>query len=410
VADPKFDPAALAANAQQLRALATQARAALRADVADRTSRLGLQRDDIAREAYGAEQQVAAANQQVKRELAAAEQFDNEAAALERKASVLERNDKLSVTAEGEAEDLREQAAEQRVLGDAARTRSHGAEQAADRLHLDAIAKREQVDAIEKQLAAEPARRSDIEQAVDELEWHAQNAEGSVDLARKAVDLDAQAAAAEARGDSLVAAAARQRAAEFRDGIDTTGTVRGLMRPDAKALQLINITLPEGVLDAPGFPPPAAAPTPPPTSQLDEVEEPTGDAAATDLSATQVSTDVSADMADDAAAADANAADVIGDEAVAADAGNAGDAAPAMDETAVVADASAESDAILAHLFGTTEISAADPQPDPFAGVDAPLDPFAAIDDPSASIAATITDEAVESSAGFDDPAGFTDA
>ena len=44
------------------------------------------------------------------------------------------------------------------------------------------------------------------------------------------------------------------------------------------------------------------------------------------------------------------------------------------------------------------------------AGVDPPLDMFAAIDDPSASVAATLTDEAVETSAGFDDPAGFTDA
>ncbi len=249
---------------------------------------------------------MAAANQQVKRELAAAEQFDKEAAALERKASVLERNDKLSATAEGEAEDLREQAAEQRALADAARTRSHGAEQAADRLHLDAIAKREQVDAIEKQLAAEPARRSDIEQAVDELEWHAQNAEGSVDLARKAVDLDAQAAAAEARGDSLVAAAARQKAAEFRDGIDTTGTVRGLMRPDPKVLQLINITAAGGRARRTGLPAASrGADASLRRSQLDEVEEPTGDAAATDLPATEVGTDVSADTADDAAAADA---------------------------------------------------------------------------------------------------------
>ena len=50
----------------------------------------------------------------------------------------------------------------------------------------------------------------------------------------------------------MVAATARQKAAEFRDGIDTTGTVRGFMRPDPKVLQLIDITLPPGVLDAPG--------------------------------------------------------------------------------------------------------------------------------------------------------------
>jgi hypothetical protein len=410
VADPKFDPAALAANAQQVRALATQARAALRADIADRTSRLGRERDDVAREAYGAEQQVAAANQQVKRELAAAEQFDKEAAALERKASVLERNDKLSATAEGEAEDLREQAADQRALADAARQRSRSAEEAADRLHLDAIAKHEQVDAIEKQLAAEPARRANIEQAVDELEWHAQNADGSIDLARKAIDLDAQAAAAEARGDSLVAAAARQKAAEFRDGIDTTGTVRGFMRPDPKVLELINITLPAGVLDAPGFPPPAAVPTPPPTSQLDAHEEPAGEVAATEAAAADPGSEIITDTSDAPGGHDAGAADVIGDEAVAVDAGNAGDAAQATGEAAVVDDAAAESDAILAHLFGTAEVASADLQPDPFAAIDAPLDPFAAVEDSSASIATAIADEAADTNMGFDDPAGLTDA
>ena len=407
MADPKFDPAVLAQNAQQLRALATQARAALRADVADRTSRLGLQRDDIAREAYGAEQQVAAANQQVKRELTAAEKFDKEAAALDRKASVLERNDKLSATAEGEAEDLREQAAEQRALADAARTRSHAAEQAADRLHLDAIAKREQVDAIEKQLAAEPARRAEIEQAVDELEWHAQNADGSVDLARKAIDLDAQAAAAEARGDTIVAAAARQKAAEFRDGIDTTGTVRGFMRPDPKVLQLIDITLPPGVLDAPGFPPPGAAPTPSPTSQLDDVEESVDQAAPSEgeAAATEPGTEVVADPADVAGVAGIeDAGDVLGEEAITVD------AVKPTDEPAVVENAAAESEAILAHLFGGSEALAADPQPDPFASGEQAFDAFASVDDSSASMAPTVAPEAEDSGVGFDDPAGITEA
>ena len=106
---PKFDPAVLAQSAQRLHALATQARAALRADVADRTSRLGLQRDDVARGSTAPSSKWPPPIQQVNRELAAAEKFDKEAAALDRKASVLERNDKLSATAEGEAEDLLEQ-------------------------------------------------------------------------------------------------------------------------------------------------------------------------------------------------------------------------------------------------------------------------------------------------------------
>jgi hypothetical protein len=325
---------------------------------------------------------------------------------------VLERNDKLSATAEGEAEDLREQAAEQRALADAARTRSHAAEQAADRLHLDAIAKREQVDAIEIQLAAEPARRAEIEQAVDELEWHAQNADGSVDLARKAVDLDAQAAAAEARGDTIVAAAAREKAAEFRDGIDTTGTVRGFMRPDPKVLQLIDITLPPGVLDAPGFPAPAAAPTASPTSQLDDVEKDDVDesvdrATPSEASPTELGTDVVADPAEVSDVADAN--DVLGEEAIAVDAVDAVVAEHPLDEPAVVEDAAAESEAILAHLFAGSEALAADSQPDPFATGEQPFDAFASVDDPSASMAPAVAHEMDDSGVGFDDPAGLTE-
>ena len=80
MADPKFDPASHAAQAQQLAALATKAREALRADTVERTSRLGQQRDDAARRAHGAEQEAAATVQQVKRELANAEKLDDEAA------------------------------------------------------------------------------------------------------------------------------------------------------------------------------------------------------------------------------------------------------------------------------------------------------------------------------------------
>ena len=95
MADPKFDPAVHAQNSQQLNALATQARAALprrhrRAHEPARPTSATTQ----LRDAHGAEQEAAAANQQVSRELAAAEKFDKEAAALERKAAVLERNAK----------------------------------------------------------------------------------------------------------------------------------------------------------------------------------------------------------------------------------------------------------------------------------------------------------------------------
>jgi hypothetical protein len=411
VADPKFDPVAHAQNAQQLTALATQARAALRADIVERTSRLGRQRDEAAREAYGAEQEAAAANQQAKRELAAAEKFDKEAAALERKAAVLERNAQNSATAEGEAADLREQAADQRAFADAARQRSHDAEQAHDRVELDAATKHRLVETVEQQLAGEPARRAQIEQAVDNLEWHAQQATGSADLARLAADLEAQAAAADARGDTVVAAAARQTAAEYRSGIETTANVRGFLQPDPQALRLINVTLAAGALDVPGFPGiPAATPSSAPTSQLDETSEPGSEELPAGVVA-DAATDDPTNEADTTDTTDTTDTGVTTD-----DSSDVGDLTPAAaadrsTEVSVVA----ESDAVLAQFFDT-EASAVDAM-DAVPGAVDPLDPSTpglasldAIDEAAPYFAADVAAEAADSGFAFDDPAGFSDA
>jgi hypothetical protein len=276
-ADPKFDPIVQAQKAQELRALATKARDALRADTVERAGRLGRERDDAAREAYGTEQEIAAANQQVKRELAAAEKFEKEAATLERKASELERNQKGSITAEGEAEDVREQAAEQQALATAARARVRSAEDAVDRMDDQLYEKRLEVERLEKQIAAEPARRAQVEQAVDAVEWHAREAEGFARNVQVVVDEELRAAAAERTGDAAVAAAARARATDLRQAIEAMGDMRAttnFLAPDAQQLALIGITLPATFYDTPGFP--AAAPSQPatgggePSSQLDD--------------------------------------------------------------------------------------------------------------------------------------------
>ena len=266
--------------------------------------------------------------------------------------------------------------------------------------------KRREVESVEKQLASEPARREKVERAVDELEWHAQQAAGNADLARLAVELDAQAAAAEARGDTVVAASARQTAADYRDGIDTSASVRGFMHPDPAALKLINVTLPAGALDVPGFPAPPATPTPTPppgpTSHIDDTSEP---------GAEQLPAAVVSDAGADVPADDADVADVTGVEQTAADPGDP--VLAGADDVSTTTSVAAESDAILAHFFGT-ELSSADAAASVPGAVD-PLDPSAELaglgvtDEVPASFAASVPDDEPDVDVGFD-AAGFTDS
>jgi hypothetical protein len=258
MADPKFDPAAHGAQAQQLQALATQARAALRKDSVERTSRLGQERDDAARRAYGAEQEAAATRQQDERELNAAEKLDGEAAVLERRAADMEHRGVDRGTAEMAA-DLREQAAEQRALAEAARNRAHSASQAGDRLRQEAIDQRAKVEQLEADLAAEPKRRQQFEEAVDNLEFNASEAAYTADQARKAAEFDARAEAAAARGDNAAAGAARAQATTIRDDITQRGLNRELFTPAADQLGQLGITVPANLLVPPGFDLQAAA-------------------------------------------------------------------------------------------------------------------------------------------------------
>ena len=121
VADPKFDPAAHAAQAPAAREHSRRkARAALRADIVERTSRLGRSATTPLAAAYGAEQQVAADQsagqagvrrrrevRQRGRHVRAARHAELEHAGVDRGTAEI-------------AADLREQAAEQRALAEAA--------------------------------------------------------------------------------------------------------------------------------------------------------------------------------------------------------------------------------------------------------------------------------------------------
>jgi hypothetical protein len=252
MADPKFDQAAHAAQAQQLTELATRARTALRADTVERTSRLGQERDDAARRAYGAEQEAAATGQQVKRELAAAEKFDDAAAKFERQAADMEQRGVDRGTAEMAA-DLREQAAEQRALAEVARNRAHDASADGDRLRQEAIDQRAKTQQLEADLAAEPKRREQLEEAVDNLEFNASEAAYSADLSRRAAELDARAEAAATRGDRSGADTARAQATKMREEVITRGENREILSPELDQLGRLGITVPSGLLTPPGF-------------------------------------------------------------------------------------------------------------------------------------------------------------
>lgn len=246
MADPRFDPALHAAKAQQLTDLATRARAASQSDTIARGVRLGEERDAAARAVHAAEQQQAAAEQQIKRELAAAERYEDAASALERKAAAASNSEIAS--------DHREDAATQRALAEVARRRAHSADEEVDRLDRVVSDQREVVTTTEQQLAGETARRAAIESELDQLEWQAGNARGMAESSQKIIDLSARAAAAETRGDNVVAAKLREEVATHKTIVETLGSVQSGRVPDPAVLQQIGITAPEGVFDVPGFP------------------------------------------------------------------------------------------------------------------------------------------------------------
>jgi multidrug efflux pump subunit AcrA (membrane-fusion protein) len=107
--------------------------------------------------------------------------------------------------------------------------------------------------AIDAELADMGGRLPIAELAVDNLEWHADRARTMADAVRQADDLQQQAAAAIARGDTAAAATLTQRAAILRDDADVLAFVRA--RPpfvlDERALAEVGVTLEPGTLDVP---------------------------------------------------------------------------------------------------------------------------------------------------------------
>jgi hypothetical protein len=294
----KFDPAAHAENARQLQEQATKARAALQNHIVERNARLGLERDQVARAQYGAEQQRAAAELQAKRELGVAEKADKAAADFERQAAKETRG-------RGYSEDLREQAAEQRALAEAARRRAHAADQEADRLEMEGWEQKKVVERLE----AEPKSTDHVktlENEVDNLEWHASNARDMADSAQKAQELQKQVDEATARGDTVLAAKLKEDLDLRRQIVETIGSVRTQTPIDAKLLGELGVTLPPTVLEVPGFPAPAAAQ---PTSMEEPGQGQDAAAQVADAPAVPTDDDVLGDATFDDGAAVAAAAD-----------------------------------------------------------------------------------------------------
>jgi hypothetical protein len=247
----KFDPAAHAENARQLQEQDTKARAALQNHIVERNARHGLERDQAARAQYGAEQQRAAAELQAKRELGVAEKADRAAAEFERQAAKETRG-------RGYSEDLREQAAEQRALVEAARRRAHAADQEADRLEMQGWEQKKVIQRLEAELKSTDDVRT-LENEVDNLEWSASNARDMADSAQKAQELQKQVDETTARGDTVLAAKLKEDLDLRRQIVETIGSVRTQTPIDTKLLGELGVTLAPSVLEVPGFPAPAAA-------------------------------------------------------------------------------------------------------------------------------------------------------
>ena len=190
----RLDPAPYAEQARQLRALASRARAAYEEKLVDDGARLGLERDKAARAKSAAEQELAAAKLQSKRELGVADQADKAAAALERRAT------QTKGTA---GEELREQAAEQRARAEIARRRAHAADDDAESLQFTVGRHHQTVELLETQMKSNDDMKR-VEREIDHLETHADVAEGTARAALRADELQQRLSDAAARGDKVL--------------------------------------------------------------------------------------------------------------------------------------------------------------------------------------------------------------
>ena len=247
----KYDATALAANAQQLEALARSARANMLSRTTEKATRLGADGERLARQAKATEAQRADADALAKSLLAEAAKYEAKANTFEQQAAAADaRHDPAG---SHEATELREEAAKQRQGAEVARSRSRIAAEDAKRLADEASDMRIREQAIDAELADMGGRLPMAELAVDNLEWHAERARTMADTVRQADDLQQQATVATARGDSAAAATLTQRAAILRDDADVLAFVRA--RPpfvlDERALAEVGVTLAPGTLDVP---------------------------------------------------------------------------------------------------------------------------------------------------------------
>jgi hypothetical protein len=312
----KFDPAAQAEHARQVTELATKARAALENHIVERTTRLGLERDQAARAQLGAEQQRAAAELQAKRELGVAEKAEKAAAELELKAQ-------RETRGQGYAEDLREQAGRQHALAEAARRRAHAADQESERLELEANVQKRSVEALEAELKS-PGKLEEYEDAIDQLEWNAMTSRGIAEAAQWAKDLQQRIDEASARGEKVLVEKLTSDLNTARLGVEV-GKVVAESPVNTTLLSELGITVAPAVLEVPGFPTPGATqptsmeesghgedePAPVAEAPVVPTDDVLGDATLDDAGAPAAAPD---DMTDDVAPAAADSGDVAAAE------------------------------------------------------------------------------------------------
>jgi hypothetical protein len=247
----RYNAAGLATNAQHLESLAKSARANMLSRTTEKATRLGAEGERLARQARAADAQRAEADNLASTHVADAAKFDARAQSLEQQAATAAARGDYASTQQ--ATELREDAAKAREGAAVARGKAEVASDDAKRLASEAAELRVREQAIDAELADLGAVMPVTEMAVDHLEWHAEKARAMADTVKQADDLQAQAAAATARGDHTAAAELSRRAATLRDDADVLAFVRDHppFPVDHAALQAIGVTVTASDLSAP---------------------------------------------------------------------------------------------------------------------------------------------------------------
>lgn len=254
MAPPRYDAAAHAAHADRLTALAKTGRDTLAARSAEHIAAIEIERDTAARRAYGANNEAAAAEQQVKRALETAKSYDAmavDAEAAAAKANATDRSEQL------------EQASILRANAEGQRRRAHEADEQADRLRAEQKSLETVVSDAESRVGVAQAESLAIDRELDQVERLATDARKRAEWAGEADRLDQEAAAADAAGDTARAATLRGNAQMHRDYIDSSadGTdIELTRRPEDAELSKVGVSIGSDDLDIPGLGAPVFAP------------------------------------------------------------------------------------------------------------------------------------------------------